>query len=198
MDYTILRGKMVDESPDETEPWNRIDRDRGILTKSDREYLLGRKDLDGQDERNARYRIRTRLKESLLDLVLIGDKFPSRDMDQVVNDERLSNEWVPIMLIAQANAFLYFNDEIVNPPSKLEDWVERAVTARPPKAGPRKEEGKVGLVDINASVSIELEEEPIDVRGMMPDELENEMSDEEISEWIEETIRSKFEEEDSN
>lgn len=162
---------------------------------SDREYLLGEKQLEGQDERNARYRIRSRLIQSLLDLALLGEELHPRDMDQVVADERLSNEWIPIMLIAQANAFLLYNDDIVDPASKLENWVESAVTVRPPTRGPERGDGMVELVDISASASIEIQEDPVNVREMMPDEIVSNMSDEEIEEWVQDALRAKWEEE---
>lgn len=62
------------------------DRPRGILTPTDRRYLLGEDDRDGQDERNTRYRIRERTQNSLLDLQLIADEMEPRDMERVLSD----------------------------------------------------------------------------------------------------------------
>lgn len=59
------------------------DRDRGILTKSDRKYLVGEKDLSEQSQRDARYRIRNRLINGILDLSFLKFHLPERDRHQV-------------------------------------------------------------------------------------------------------------------
>lgn len=60
---------------------------RGILSKSDRKYLLGDSDIEpkSQSERNARSRIRDRLRAALRDFELLSDpgRFPDRDLDQI-------------------------------------------------------------------------------------------------------------------
>lgn len=61
------------------------DRKRGILTKKDREYLLGEYQPEGQDERNTRYRIRQRLKEALADIELISWELSEQELKQVID-----------------------------------------------------------------------------------------------------------------
>lgn len=60
------------------------ERDRGILTTADREYLLGERELSEQAERNTRYRIRNRLKNGIYDLALAARLQP-KDRKQVAN-----------------------------------------------------------------------------------------------------------------
>lgn len=86
-------GSDGDESDDEypdgsaDPPWEDPDRGRGILTPSDRKYLLGEKKLEGQDERNARYRIRQRITDSLYDIILINIYLQqSRDKRQILEN----------------------------------------------------------------------------------------------------------------
>jgi len=68
-------------------PWEDPDRDRGILTPSDRKYLLGEAKLEGQDERNARYRIRQRITDALYDIILINIYLQqSRDKRQILDN----------------------------------------------------------------------------------------------------------------
>lgn len=50
-----------------------IDRKRAALTRTDREYLLGRKNYESdQADRNARYRIREHLRHSFIDLGIVA------------------------------------------------------------------------------------------------------------------------------
>ncbi|WP_251342813.1 hypothetical protein [Haloplanus halophilus] len=62
-----------------------VDRDRGILTQGDREYLAGESSIDpkSQSERNARSRIRNRVRNGLLDFRYLSDPeyFEDRDLD---------------------------------------------------------------------------------------------------------------------
>lgn len=64
-----------DESDDEGLPdWPFLDADRkrGILTKADRELILGEREFETeQQERDARYRMRQRLKAAILDINLL-------------------------------------------------------------------------------------------------------------------------------
>jgi len=60
------------------------ERDRGIFTTADREYLLGERELSDQAERNTRYRIRNRLKNGIYDLGLAA-RLQTEDRTQVAN-----------------------------------------------------------------------------------------------------------------
>lgn len=67
-------------------PWEKADRKRGILTKKDREYLLGEYQPTGQDRRNIRYRIRQRIKHALLDIQLLSSRIEYEELEQIVNN----------------------------------------------------------------------------------------------------------------
>lgn len=118
---------MADDS--ETEPWRKIDRKRGILTKSDREYLLGEKSLDGQDEINTRYRIRQRVINSILDIHLIAQCLRQEDKTQIVNDKRVANRSTWESVSALAYDLVEKNSDTSEPIEIFEDVVAKAVGA---------------------------------------------------------------------
>lgn len=62
-----------------------VDRPRGILTKSDREYLLGEASIEPQSdsERHVRRRIRERIRNAILDFTLIFENLEGRDRRQI-------------------------------------------------------------------------------------------------------------------
>jgi hypothetical protein len=62
-----------------------LNRDRGILTKADREYLVGKSKIEkaSHSERRARERIRNRLKNAILDMGLLFEHMERRDKEQV-------------------------------------------------------------------------------------------------------------------
>lgn len=60
------------------------DRDRGILTTADREYLCGEREYSSeQSERDARYRIRKRVKNSILDFSILLNHLQDPDRKQI-------------------------------------------------------------------------------------------------------------------
>lgn len=64
------------------------DRGRGILTPSDREFLLGRKtDYTEHSKKQKRNRIRRRLRNSLLDFTILFEHLEDRDRETVFNPE---------------------------------------------------------------------------------------------------------------
>ncbi|QLK25756.1 hypothetical protein HYG81_17005 [Natrinema zhouii] len=72
---------------------DRADRKRGILTKSDREYLMGKKDFDnGQQLRDTRYRIRERFKAAYLDLVLMFATWPTSEYISILESGQDEDE----------------------------------------------------------------------------------------------------------
>ncbi|SDM50543.1 hypothetical protein SAMN04487949_1889 [Halogranum gelatinilyticum] len=76
------------------------DRDRGILTPDDRKFLKGKKEFSSeQSERDARYRIRKRVKNSILDFSILLHHLDERDRKQVFSkhmakssDDEISSE----------------------------------------------------------------------------------------------------------
>jgi hypothetical protein len=64
------------------------DRGRGILTPSDREFLLGRKtDYTEHSKKQKRNRIRRRLRNALLDFTILFDHLEERDRETVFNPD---------------------------------------------------------------------------------------------------------------
>lgn len=60
------------------------DRPRGILTQADREFLKGKKELSSeQSRRDARYRIRQRLRNAFLDFSILLRNLDRRDREQI-------------------------------------------------------------------------------------------------------------------
>jgi len=63
------------------------DRDRGILTPDDRKFLKGEKEYSNvQSERDARYRIRKRIKNGILDFSLLFAHLDKNDREQVFSN----------------------------------------------------------------------------------------------------------------
>mgnify|MGYP000011034699 CR=1 FL=1 len=71
---------------DDESEWT-TDRGRGILTPADRLYLLGYREYDSdQSERDARYRIRNRVVNSVRDFAIIYEHLSDEDFDQIEQD----------------------------------------------------------------------------------------------------------------
>lgn len=127
---TDNHGEGTDSDIDElaSESWEETNRKRGILTKGDREYLLGQRELSGQDERNTRYRIRQRVAQGLLDIQLLADYFPLSDIKQIVEkNEDISSTPVSKNLIQFAYKLLIADPGIRDPKTWLEDLIERVI-----------------------------------------------------------------------
>ncbi|WP_254769272.1 hypothetical protein [Salinilacihabitans rarus] len=61
-----------------------IDRDRGVLSPADREFLLGERELGHeQSRRNAEARVRRRVENAILDFDLLLHTLPEKDRRQV-------------------------------------------------------------------------------------------------------------------
>ncbi|WP_433627196.1 hypothetical protein [Halomicrococcus sp. NG-SE-24] len=64
------------------------DRDRGILTPSDREFLIGRKsDYTEHSRKQKRNRIRRRIRNAILDFTIIFEHLEDRDRETVFNPD---------------------------------------------------------------------------------------------------------------
>lgn len=71
------------------------DRPRGVLSQADREFLKGKKEFASeQSRRDARYRIRQRIRHAVLDFSLILHHLEKRDRRQIFSsyDDKLSEE----------------------------------------------------------------------------------------------------------
>lgn len=83
------------------------DRDRGILSTADREYLRGEREFGSeQAERNARARVRDRVYEALLDFELLVEHLSERDRELVFAD-RVTEGGRGATALLSAVAFLY-------------------------------------------------------------------------------------------
>lgn len=72
---------------DQKRLWDAVvdpDRKRGFLTKRDREYIFGEIDVEGQEERDLRYRIRNRVKNGLLDVAAL-DAYPDGELQKIIS-----------------------------------------------------------------------------------------------------------------
>ena len=70
-------------------PWDRAldsDRNRGFFTKRDREYLHGKIPRGTQKVRDLRYRIRSRVRNGLLD-TLVLDEYPNDELQKILDGE---------------------------------------------------------------------------------------------------------------
>lgn len=64
------------------------DRDRGVLTPSDREFLLGRKtDYTDHSKKQKRNRIRRRVRNAILDFTILFDHLDDRDRETVFDPD---------------------------------------------------------------------------------------------------------------
>ncbi|AZH26848.1 hypothetical protein [Haloplanus aerogenes] len=137
-------------------------RDRGILTPDDRKYLRGEKEYSSkQSEIDARYRIRKRIKNAIIDFSIILSKLTDNDREQIfksnapseerkegISAEKL-DEFVKqtrfVRGIEHAIGFLYLG--IVDLGWNFEEVLE---------AGIKNAEEKRGYVVDNVSVNIEI------------------------------------------
>ena len=77
-----------DEVGDTESVTTAADRGRGVLTGSDREFLLGRKsDYTEQSRRQKRSRIRTRVRNAILDFTILFEHLDDRDREMVFDPD---------------------------------------------------------------------------------------------------------------
>jgi len=82
------------------------DRDRGVLTTDDRDYLTGRKDYTENSKRNARLRIRNRTRDSLYDFNYLNKHLANKDITQLgINDGEVDEN--VFSAAADAIAFIF-------------------------------------------------------------------------------------------
>jgi len=86
----------VDEDTGRPE-FSRVDRERAILTKSDRQFLLGEKELSENAERNARYRIRKRAVNGILDVAFLNYFLREDDTAQIFENEDVQSNLTPYL-----------------------------------------------------------------------------------------------------
>jgi len=119
---------MSDDSQHPERGYPNIDRPRGIFTPTDREVLVGDKEYESeQGLRNARYRLREHVRESLLDIFLMSSYFEQDELVQVLQRQsKLDDEaGRPRLLISAALVRLGFRIEYEDSKSGGRDFTER-------------------------------------------------------------------------
>lgn len=127
-------ANMDGESPDtendssikELPLWEQVDRPRGILTKKDRELLLHGRDIEGQDLRNARYRIRQRVIASLHDIVALSIYMDSDEFSQITDHREYPFD-MEKNLIGLAYKLLLYNSDENSPIETLEESIVTSI-----------------------------------------------------------------------
>lgn len=124
------------------------ERPRGILSPADRAYLRGESDFaSAQSERNARARIRERVRAGLYDADLLADALSGRDRE-LVFEKYFGGDPAGIRALIGAVAFLYRGAEDAG--LSFETLVEEGVS--------RAEAGR----DRAANVEISVDRRPLD------------------------------------
>ena len=133
-------------------PWLESDRPRGVLSKTDREFLLGQKDYaHNQSRANRKQTIRERIEHSLYDFTLLWLVLPPRERERVITemDDTDANASMEALI-----TFVYLSlDQDV---AELESRIERGVLAGASYDPDSKEDGQVTNVD----VSIDIDHQP--------------------------------------
>lgn len=157
--------ELQDYNPTDSEPldpklaWKEPYRDRGLLTETDRKYLLGRIELEGQDERNARYRIRQRVIHGIHDIRLLTYALSDNDLEQIVNNKLIEHHSsTDLMLFAYRMLELQRDD----PLDAFEGQIEQALQ----KALKVKRSTDNVTISIDADVDISISEIEYDLRNI--------------------------------
>ena len=162
------------------------DRDRGILTPSDRAFLLGRKtDYTEHSKNQKRNRIRRRIRDAMLDFTILFEHLDDRDRETVFDPEDEERE-AYTRGIVDALAFLHLGTMGYSTPFK--DMLARGVA---------KAEQELAGSDYRM-VSVDFNVEPvgrIDVDEVI-DKLERDRFDEITDEELRAFVRLLAESED--
>ncbi|MFB6199159.1 MAG: hypothetical protein ABEI52_13000 [Halobacteriaceae archaeon] len=157
-----------DSGDDTDEPWNKTDRARGFLTQTDREYLVDERELEGQQERNTRYRIRQRAIQGLLDVVFLHHHLSGEDRRQIAQHGDLNRSVVRSEIHGMAYDLLMFSDDYGSDMSLIEA-LEKELEVMLDAYHPYEEIGEVGgIVDRTVSVEVNVEDETY-----TPEKIEN-------------------------
>lgn len=142
---------MTDDSDDldDFENFEEEERPRGILTKEDRRFLRGEKDVDEQIRRDTRYRIRERVKNSLEDFSLLVNLLPDEDRNTIF--EGLEERGFPPV----HNALVFFYLGLKEVDGDFKDVLAASIKRAEMLDDPER------VIDV--SVNIEVDEEEPDV-----------------------------------
>jgi hypothetical protein len=170
------------------------DRGRGILTEEDRRYLLDQKEIEGQDERNTRYRIRERIIESIFDAGLIAENLSNEDLELIANHESVP----PIgELINLAYSLLEADERAGNPPiNRFESEVAGAIVDRPMESAVKQSEDGPRVEWTLPSVEIEIEQQSQSSEEAVMSALRQKyrrMDDEDLEKLLEDAVSKRQE-----
>lgn len=168
------------DDPDDPYPWDEPHRARGIFTESDREYLLGKTDLSGQDERNTRYRIRERITEALHDVALMTEEIEDRDLRQIVDN--IDSQVVSISLLFLAYRILANTDHYMSE-NAITDFEYFAIEAIRGVEEDYAEDSEV-IIDVDVDVEIERSEIDDNIEGIFEKMKELEATHEEFAYFV--------------
>ena len=144
-------------------PYKEIDRDRGFLTVDDRRYLAGERELEGQHERNTRFRIRERSKQAILDLGCLVEYLSEGDWNQIASNDGIDSRLVrSTALAALYNLYIHgdsdqpllewFEDELESTILHHHPWSEQEHLGRSVRVDIDIEEKGKSLRDIEQAV----------------------------------------------
>jgi hypothetical protein len=120
-DTTTLEYQAFRESYQDTS------RSRGFLTKKERKFILGELDIEGQQARNTRYRIRQHTIEAFLDIALLNHYPELDDIEQIAGHERIPLHLVTAELIGAAYTLCLLDEDTPDDIDAFEDSIERAL-----------------------------------------------------------------------
>jgi len=125
------------------------DRPRALLTRDDRSFLKGEKEFEEeQQQRNARYRIRTRIENGLRDLGFLHGKLEESDIEKIFT--KLIEEDHEYLENACGFIFTgvdYVESDLDKFERFLENSIHKAVVLK------RSDENSIFTVDVNVDVA---------------------------------------------
>jgi microsomal dipeptidase-like Zn-dependent dipeptidase len=159
LDQAQVRNVLAAEAPDESEQSDEsegprsqcvpVDRPRGILSNTDREYLCGQRSYaHQQSEANRKQEIRERIANGLQDFILLWLLLPEDELKQTITDIEL------FTLGGSLSAMMAFAYQSLDGDlGELENYVERGIYFG---SNWNKEDGWANSVaDVKASIHLE-------------------------------------------
>jgi len=121
-----------------------LERGRGILSKADREYLLGEAEMEHeQSKRNAEARIRNRVTNSILDFNLLVHELKKKDRQQIFQNASDDSEFVDGLTAMLSFAYMGLKETGVD----FEHILQPAI---------RKSEGAYAAEVLGSSVTVDV------------------------------------------
>lgn len=136
--------------------YRNADRTRGILTKSDRQYLLSEKEVSGQEERNLRYRMRQRVVQSLLDIALLSELYPDEELMKIFDHDDIYESIVidGLLELAYRSTQATFDDVNNQMETRLEKEISNSLNSSKYIDG----EMYIKYADVTVDLNVEVEE----------------------------------------